>query len=129
MLLTKAELLERTDSREEALVLLEIATQLLVEVNDESANGRDNRELIMQARLLGWNMTGMDPAESNAVLLSDLPVLESNYRSCIDADLASRFAILNGDRESAAKQANYLTERAYRDPSYIRFCRANNLCD
>lgn len=133
MLLTKAELLERTGSREEALVTLEQATQLLVKVNDESVSvsvsGRDNRELIMQTRALAWNMTGVDPAESNAIFLSYRPVLEGDYRSCADADFASRFAILNGDRESAVQQASYLAERAYREPSYVGFCRANDLCD
>lgn len=129
MLLAKAELLERTGSRDEALGVFEQATQLLVKVNGEGKNRRDNGELIMQARALGWEITGMDPAKSNSVFLAYLPVLEGDYRSCKDAVIASRFAIMNGDRESAVNQARYLAERSYKEPGYIRFCRTNNLCD
>jgi tetratricopeptide (TPR) repeat protein len=50
-------------------------------------------------------------------------------RSCIEADAAARIHVIDGNREAAAKDIEYLRSRGYAEPGFMRFCRENGLCE
>lgn len=52
----------------------------------------------------------------------------SEFRSCSLADSAARMHVLEEDRKGAARQVDYLEERGYADPAFIRFCKKHELC-
>jgi len=79
-------------------------------------------------RYLWFELTQQDLATELPVLLSAQPESVSEYRSCDDADLSAKLAIIRGNRDVALQQVDYLQARNYRHPEFIRFCNRYQLC-
>ncbi len=79
-------------------------------------------------RYLGLVLDQRDPALDLPALAEAKPEDDSEFRSCYDADLSARLAIVEGDRPGAVRQAEYLQARKYRNPGFIRFCESHALC-
>lgn len=51
-----------------------------------------------------------------------------NIESCSGLNVGSRLSVMAGDRETAREYSTLLLDRGYREPEFMRFCRANGLC-
>jgi hypothetical protein len=83
---------------------------------------------LSQARLLWWEFKRERPFDT-------FPADDSNntrpspvHLSCTDADLEARLAVMKGDLKTAQERYNYLAQRSYNKPSFIRFCQKYSLC-
>jgi len=128
LLLSYAELLARTGdpqgSRQALSRLLELVD---LQRRKGELSSADN-SLFAQLRYLWWELLGEDLAVRYPEPELDRYEARNPYRSCQDAELGARLAIVRGDRAAASEQAAYLAERGYRNPAYLRFCRRHELC-
>lgn len=124
-----ADLLIRTGDEVQARQLLGRLSEITIgQLND----GISNRKVRYQAALLRYlwfELTREDLALQQPVLLEFKTDSESEFRSCFDADMSARLAIIEGDGESARKQVDYLLANHYRDPGFIRFCKKYQFCE
>jgi tetratricopeptide (TPR) repeat protein len=79
-------------------------------------------------RFQWWEMLGQDPVDEYPLLDEFTVSAQSEFRSCGAVAVDARLAILKGDLDSARTHAQYLEERGYRDPAYVRFCRRHGIC-
>lgn len=127
-LLDYAQLLWLMGDREGALRALSSLREIV------QLRGRGNepeleyRGRIAHLRYLWWQITGEDPVGLYPELR--LPGYENppRMRSCSEAVVAAELAIIEGDLESAQRQADYLAARGYRNPTYRTFCERHGLC-
>lgn len=94
----------------------------------QGASSSEDMGGIDRMRYLWWELEGEDPALSHPALTTVEHEAISPYRSCQDAEIHARLAIVRGDLEEAVRQADYLASRGYRDPNYLFFCRQHGLC-
>ncbi len=113
-----------TQARQALAQLSEIVNHLISKGESRLAINNQAARL----RYLGFALDRRDPALDFPALAAAKPESQSEFRSCYDADLSARLAIVEGDRSSAARQAEYLRDRNYRNPDFIRFCKSFELC-
>jgi tetratricopeptide (TPR) repeat protein len=113
----------------------EQAGELLTRSSETTAHqleaGVSNREVRNQAALLRYlwfELNQQDPATELPILSSAEPDSVSKFRSCYDADLSARLAIVGGNRAAAEQHVDYLQARQYRHPGFLRFCTSYQLC-
>ena len=51
-----------------------------------------------------------------------------NLEGCWDLDIVSRLAVMNWEMENARRYSAQLLQKGFREPEFMRFCRANELC-
>ena len=51
-----------------------------------------------------------------------------SLEGCLALNIASRQSVMVGEQEPARKYSTLLLGRGYREPEFMRFCRANGLC-
>jgi len=127
-LLNYADLLIRTGDEAQARELLTRASEITMHHLSGGVNNRDVKDQAALLRYLWFELNQQDLATQLPVLSSAEPESESEYRSCYDADLSARLAIVSGNPTVAQQQADYLLDRQYRHPGFIRFCRRYQLC-
>ena len=128
-LLEYAELLWRSDDSEGSMrALSELLDVLLARQQQDGAWSREERNRISQLRYLWWEIGGEDPGRRYPILKSFQHEADSPHRSCQDAELNAKLAIVSGNRELANRQVDYLAARRYQDPGYLHFCRQHGLC-
>lgn len=128
-ILNYAELMDRVGEEAQASQLLNRSSEITMH---HLSAGENNRKVKDQAALLRYlwsELNQQDLATQLPVLLSAEPESESEFRSCYDADLSARLAIVEGNLDVARQQADYLQARQYRHPGFIRFCKHHQLCD
>jgi hypothetical protein len=128
LLLSYAELRRRAGEREESARLLSKVLEIVTARQEQGRMSRDDRDRIAELRYLWWELEGADLAEQYPYMQSVSREAASPYRSCHDAELNAKLAVVRGDREAARLQADYLAERGYRHPGYLHFCRTHGLC-
>jgi tetratricopeptide (TPR) repeat protein len=114
--------------RKKSLELLEANRSLLLEPESGTVVPEDQQRLLIRYRYALWRMTGLDPAVQNASLVSELPVDQGEFNSCVTADLLARHELMGGDMLRAQHYVSYLAEAGYREPAYLEFCRSEGLC-
>jgi len=126
-LLAYADVESRLGNVESARRYLDIAIKLQSDSPDTKTAGIFDTLRLIKARYQWWQLNGNN--------FDDLPPLPgfdqfatSGFRSCTEADSAARMYVLEGDSRSATKQVEYLEERDYADPAFIRFCKKHELC-
>ena len=95
---------------------------------DPQAWDNFDKQRVMRARYQWWEQNGEEGLDRFAVPreVGDEPTGE--FRSCVEADIAARMFIIEGNSSGAASQVKYLQERGYADPGFIRFCKKHELC-
>jgi len=124
-----ADLLIRTGDKVQARQLLTRLSEITI---SQLNNGISNREIRYQTALLRYlwfELTREDLASQQPILLEVKTDSESAFRSCFDADMSARLAIIDGNDDAVRKQVTYLLANHYRHPGFIRFCRHYQFCD
>lgn len=80
------------------------------------------------SRYLWWQLEGVDSVPSLPSIVVGNPVLNTGFRSCLEADSSARIYVLEGQAENAAQEVEHLAGKGYADPSFIRFCEQQGLC-
>ena len=107
---------------EQALAALE--TILAENPGDAVSGGR-----LAQARFRWWEQNGSDLFELQPGLRDRLVHQEQVGQSCAGADAAARNAMIENARATAQERVDYLIERGYYEPGFMRFCKGSELCD
>lgn len=105
----------------EAITLFEGVLQILPQ-------NRTAENMLAQSVFLDWEATSEMPAQSVKPLLPDYNSNKGRTRSCLDADMAVRQAIMMNDDGQARQMTNYLLGKGYRDDDFIRVCTEFSLC-
>jgi hypothetical protein len=127
-LLAYAELRRRMGDRDATSQLLSKALEIVVARQEQGALSRKDRDRVAQLRYLWWELEGEDLAERYPYLQNAQPESAGRYRSCSDAELSAKLAVVRGEPDAAGIQAEYLAGRAYRNPEYLQFCQRHALC-
>jgi len=128
-LLDHASLLWRLDEPRPARERLEQALSVLSDVL--SSGDRDMASLarLERARFLWWENEGGDVFDSRPGLILMLEQAASGTRSCSGAVAAAEAAIMAGDLPVAQGHVDYLRERSFAEPGFIRLCSRYELCE
>jgi len=126
-LLTYADVESRLGHVDSAKNHLNIVIKLQSDSLNTATAGTRNAQNVVNSRYQWWQFTGEG--------FGDLPPfpgfdqsVNGEFRSCTDADSAARMYVLEGDNEAAARQVEYLKEKGYADPAFVRFCKKHGLC-
>ncbi len=123
-----ADLAIQTGDAAQARQLLTRLTDLTMHHLSAGVVDREVKNRASVLRYLWFELNQQDLATELPVLLSALPESVGEHRSCDDADLSARLAIIRGNRDIAIRQVDYLQARHYRHPVFLRFCSRYQLC-
>ena len=83
---------------------------------------------LVKMRYQSWQLNGISKFENFPAIPGFSQAIASEYRSCTEADSAARMYVLKGETDNAAREVEYLRNRGYAEPSFIRFCQQHDLC-
>jgi len=83
---------------------------------------------LLETRFRWWELHGNDGLDRFPTVPKSSLGTAGALRSCEDAQYAAKLHVLENDRSKAASEVGYLTERGYKDPAFLRFCRKYELC-
>lgn len=116
--------LESDGRRELARAVRELAARVR-----EHPGHRESLQQLAFAGVEFWRHTGQLPGDGVNELLDDYLDDDARDRSCSEAGLAARLALMRGDRERAAGYTRYVLAKGYFEPDFVSFCREFALCD
>jgi len=105
------------------------AVQRLVALVTEKPQNRASRYQLARASFERWEQTGQVPSEDINALLEGFLTPPRMARSCDDASLAARLAIMDGDKTRARDYTEYLLDRGFFEPDFVTFCKNYAICD
>jgi len=105
----------------EAMTLFEGVLQILPQ-------NRSAENMLMLSVFGNWEVTPEMPGQTILSLLPDYETNEGRTRSCIDADMAVRQAIIMNNDGYARQMTNYLLGNDYQSTDFIRVCNKFSLC-
>ena len=123
-----ADLTIRTGDEVQARQLLRRLTDITMHHLSADVINREVKNRAAGLRYLWFELNQQDLATELPVFLSAQPESVGEYRSCDDADLSAKLAIIRGNRDVAGQQVDYLQARHYRHPGFMRFCNRYQLC-
>ena len=113
----------------EAETALNDAIQRLIQLVREKPQNRVSRYQLARASFERWEQTGQSPsAEINALLQGFLPP-DQPARSCDDASLAARIAVMKEDMSLARDYTAYLLGKGFFEPEFAAFCKEYATCE
>lgn len=112
----------------EARKLNREAIQILSEIVSQSPDSSSGQYRLAHALVRYWQLHEKLPPSEWQGKVKDYSLSDRQVRSCDLADLAVRQAVMRGDWVSAKSRHDYLFDKDYREPGYIRFCEAYGLC-
>jgi len=113
----------------EAETELNDAIQRLTALVKSKPENRVSRYQLARASFERWVQTGHRPSgEINALLDGFLPSGQT-VKSCDDASLAARLAVMNGDKSLAKHYTVYLLGKGFFEPEFVAFCKEYAICD
>jgi tetratricopeptide (TPR) repeat protein len=127
-LFDRARLFWLMDDREEALGVLGRLREIVLLRGRGIDQEPEYRSRVAHLRYLWWEIEGEDPADEFPALQLEEHPDWSGLQSCSDAVLGAKLAIISGDHDRAQRYADYLAAHGYRNPTYLNFCRRNQLC-
>jgi len=107
---------------------LEAATELLFTLVTEKPDNRIGRYQLARAGFEAWRQKQGGSAGGNP-LLEGFLVDPAVVKSCSDASLAARLAVMRGDKAQASRYTSYLLNKGFFDPEFVGFCRAQGICE
>lgn len=126
--LTFADVEARLGNKEAASRHLQIALEFQLASTSSETRDRFDRMRLLTARFLWWEFHGEDIHDRTPGFPDANPTTNGGSQSCKEADIAARMYVMAGDRSNALKRVNYLHERGYADPAFVRFCKKHGLC-
>jgi hypothetical protein len=108
---------------------LQRALNRLTELVREKPQNRASRYQLARAAFEQWLQTDQLPSTEVSTLLADYLAQPERVRSCDDASLAARLAMMRGDRTLAASYTSYLLNKGFFDPGFIGFCKQQGMCE
>jgi tetratricopeptide (TPR) repeat protein len=108
---------------------LQRALDSLTELVREKPQNRASRYQLARAAFEQWLRTDQLPSPEVSTLLADYLAQPERARSCDDASLAARLAMMRGDKALAASYTSYLLNKGFFDPEFIGFCKEQGLCE
>ena len=97
-------------------------------VSESPDSARSNYQLA-RALFRYWQLNDELPPSDLQALVEDYSLSEPPVRSCVQADLAARQAVMRGSLDSAEYYTDYLLDIGYKPPSFVRFCQDYGLCN
>ena len=127
-LISLADLEYRQGDTEAGNQLLLNVRQLQMDGTSPDAYDKPVLKQLYRARYEWWAQNGQLGLEQFAA--PPVAKSESGHRSgsCEDADIAARNSVMSGDKNSALGEVDYLQSKGYADPSFLRFCKSQQLC-
>jgi len=113
------------EAREFNLKAIRILSATLSESSDR---GRSHNAL-GYALFRYWQLNDELPSADWRALVEDYSLSEPPVRSCAQAGLAARQAVMREELATARFYSDYLLGKGYQSASFLRFCRAYSLCD
>ena len=104
------------------------AVRILSAILSESPDLAGSRNELVSALFKYWQLNGELPPADWQAFIEDFSLSEPPVRSCDQAELAARQAIMRGDLNSAKNFTDYLLGKGYKSASFIRFCQDYDLC-
>ena len=113
-----------------ALRLLDEALERLAESRRDSEDFEfDDANTLMLAAFWYWELQQKLPAANIQALLPNYKVGGGRVRACTGASMAARKAVMNGNMDLAQEYVDYLLEKRYQVPKFVRFCSKYELCN
>lgn len=113
----------------EAETELKDATNRLMDLVREKPNHRGSRFQLARASFEHWVQTREPPSPEVRVLLQGLLQQDQLVKSCDDASLGTRLAIMNEEQDLARGYTEYLLSKGFFEPEFVRICHEYQLCD
>jgi hypothetical protein len=76
-----------------------------------------------------WQLNNELPPAKWLAQVDDYSLSEPPVRGCTLAGLAARQAVMRGDKSAARYYTDYLLDKGYYEPAFVRFCHSYGLCD
>ncbi len=127
-LLGRARLAQSRGASDLAAGLLEDALKNLAGILQKSPSNRVAENMLMLTVFQLWEIKQKFPPESILKELPDYETSSERTRTCFDASLAVRQAIMLGDTVRAGELTAYLLGKGYREASFMRVCKMYSLC-
>ncbi len=105
------------------------AIRILTEVVGKSPDYVIGQYRLATALFQYWQLNDALPPAEWQSLVVDNSLSEPPVRSCERADLAARQAVMRADLVAAKFYADYLFDKGYQEPGFVRFCQAYDLCN
>lgn len=105
----------------ESVALLEA---LVIDLPDNRTLGN----LLTQAAFQYWETRNELPPQESWSLLPDYSANVGRTRACLDADMAVRQAIMQGNMTRAEEMTTYLLSHGYREPGFVQICTSYSIC-
>ena len=122
-------LAHRMGKTAEAQAELNDAIRRLMALVKAKPENRVSRYQLARASFERWVQTGQKPSgEINALLEGFLPPGQA-AKSCDDASLEARLAVMNGDKSQATHYTAYLLDKGFYEPEFVAFCKEYAICD
>lgn len=112
----------------EAIKLNLEAIRILSEMVSKSPDSVSGQYRLAHALIQYWQLHEKLPPPEWQKLVEDYSLSKRPVRSCDLAALAVRQAVMRGDLLVAKSHNDYLFDKNYREPGYLRFCEAHGLC-
>ncbi len=128
-LMTQSELATEQGYDEDARDFNLRAVRVLSVSVSESSDYARGRRLLASALFQYWQLNNELPRADWLGQVEDYSKSEPPVRSCTLAGLAARQAVMQGDMPTAAYYTDYLLDKGFYEPAFVRFCRAYSLCD
>ncbi len=122
-------LAHRMGKTREAETALQEALDSLANLVREKPENRASRYQLARAVFEQWLQTNQLPAPAISTLLADYLAQPGLVKSCDDASLAAKLAVMRGDRTLAASYTAYLLNKGFFDPEFIGFCKEQGMCE
>ncbi|MDX2428115.1 MAG: toll/interleukin-1 receptor domain-containing protein [Xanthomonadales bacterium] len=104
------------------------AIRILSEIVSKSPDSAIGQYRLAHALIQYWQLNEKLPPPEWQKQVEDYSMSNRPVRSCDLAALAARQAVMRGDLVSAKSHNDYLFDKKYREPGYVRFCQAYGLC-
>ena len=129
LLITLAEIESRLGERQTASRHLQTAMTLQLDMSESLEWDNTDYQRVLRAKYLWWDQNGPEGLDLFAVPEEARGESDTNFRSCVETDIAARTYMVEDNSSNAAKQVKYLQGKGYAEPGFIRFCTKYALCD
>ena len=75
-----------------------------------------------------WQLNRELPPADWLAQVEDYSLKEPPVRGCTRAGIGARQAVMRGDLATAAYYVNYLLDKGFYEPGFVRFCQTYDLC-
>jgi len=128
-LMSRSLLAEEQGREEDARNFNLEAIRMLSEMVLESPDSASANNGLAGALFRYWQLNDAFPPLELQALAKDYSLSEPPVKSCGRANLAARQAVMHERLDLAKYYTDYLLDRGYKPPSFVRFCQDYGLCN